>query len=255
MANLDVLTYGFTISTNQGGMGFSSITLLTTASRRILIDTGPASRRALLHEALKSRGLEYGDIDTVLLTHLHWDHCQNTDLFTNARILVGRGELAYAKNPARGDYSAAWYIADMMDKMKAETVSEGDRIADGVSIIETPGHTIGHISVVLDVDDHKVLVTGDALPDSGTVVRGKPYNIFWDENDAQASVEKMVHTSHTFYPGHDMPFHVHDGEIDYLHPPVNLEISTSNEAGHPKSITYKVFGKQPINHNPLQKGC
>ena len=93
MSNLDVLTYGFAFTSDQGGLGWSTISLLTTGNRRILIDTGPASRRALLADALRSRNLDFEDVDTVILTHMHWDHCQNTDLFPNARILVHPKEL------------------------------------------------------------------------------------------------------------------------------------------------------------------
>ena len=115
-------------------------------------------------------------------------------------------ELDYARNPARGDTSAAWYVADMMTKMKAEPISEGDEVAEGVSVIETPGHTIGHLAVLLEVDGEKVLVAGDALPDGGSVRRGLPFNVFWDVNDASESVEKMLEVSSVFYPGHDRPF-------------------------------------------------
>ena len=115
-----------------------------------------------------------------MLTHLHWDHCQNADLFKGARIALHPREVDYARNPSPRDINAASYIADMMDKMKVDLVSDGDSIADGVSVIETPGHTKGHISVVATVDHEKVLVSRDALPDGGTVKRGIPYNIFWD---------------------------------------------------------------------------
>ena len=66
-----------------------------------------------------------------------------------------------------------------MRTMKVEAVSEGDRIVEGVSVLETPGHTKGHMSVLAEIDGEKVLIAGDALPESGTVARGIPYNIFW----------------------------------------------------------------------------
>ena len=253
MANLDVLTYGFSFVSDQGGVGWSTISLLTVGSRHIVIDTGPASRRPLLNQALQSRNLGFEDIDTVILTHMHWDHCQNTDLFKTARILVHPRELDYARNPNRGDISAAWYIADMMDKMKVEPVSDGDVIADGVSILDTPGHTKGHIGVVLEVGGEKVLVAGDALPDSGTVKRGMPYNIFWDVEDATESVEKMLDTSQVFYPGHDRPFRLDGDEISYLHGPSQVEISDSNEGGGITALTYKVHARRAVNIDTVQK--
>ena len=184
MANLDVLTYGFSFISPEGGFGWSSISLLEVGGQNIVVDTGPASRRGLLWSALDSRGLSPEEIDLVILTHMHWDHCQNTDMFSNARILVHPKEIDYAHNPNPADHNAAKYIADMMDKMRVEPISDGDVVADGISIIDTPGHTLGHISVVADIGDENILVAGDAMPDGGTVTRKLPYNVFWDVNDA-----------------------------------------------------------------------
>ena len=253
MAKLQVLTYGFGFTSDQGGFGWSTISLLRVGDRNILIDTGPASRRALLVNALKDHGMERGDIDTVVLTHLHWDHCQNTDLFPNARILVHPKELDYARNPVRGDTSAAWYVADMMAKMKAEPISEGGEVAEGVSVIETPGHTIGHLAVLLEVDGEKVLVAGDALPDGGSVRRGLPFNVFWDVNDASESVEKMLEVSSVFYPGHDRPFRVEGDEINYLEGPENIHIMDSTEGGGTASLTFTVSAYRTVNVDIVQK--
>ena len=253
MSKLDVLTYGFGFTSDQGGFGWSTISLLRVGGRNILIDTGPGSRRANLVSALDAQGIERGDIDTVILTHLHWDHCQNTDLFTNARILVSPQELDYAKSPARGDTSAAWYIADMLDKMKAEPISDGDEVAEGVSVISTPGHTIGHMAVMLELDGESVLVAGDAFPDAGTVSRRLPYNIFWDINDASNSVEKMLDISSVFYPGHDRPFRLDDGEVSYLQGPAAVEIVGTVEGGGHTAVSYKVTAKRAPNISLVQK--
>ncbi len=61
---------------------------------------------------------------------MHWDHCQNTDMFTNARILVHPKEIDYAHNPNPADHNAAKYIAEMMDKMRVEPISDGDVVAE-----------------------------------------------------------------------------------------------------------------------------
>ena len=138
MATLDVLTYGFALTTDQGSFGYSTNALLRVGDHNILIDTGPSSRRPFLVKALQAKGLETSDIDIVILTHMHWDHCQNTDLFTNARVLVNPTEIDYARNPNKWDLAVASGMADMMRNMKVDTVSEGDKIVDGVSMIETP---------------------------------------------------------------------------------------------------------------------
>jgi N-acyl homoserine lactone hydrolase len=254
-ANVDVLTYGFAYASDQGSMGWSTISLLTVGNRNIVIDTGPASRRPLLHQALKSRNLEFDDVDTVIITHLHWDHCQNTDPFRNAKILVHPTEMDYARNPTRNDLATSSYIADMLDKMDVNLVSDGDEVAEGVSILETPGHTKGHIAVLVDVGDEKVLVAGDALSDGGTVARGIPHNVFWDLEDAQDSVEKMLDQSKVFYPGHDLPFRLEAGnDISYLHGPTQIEVVDSNETGKVTAVTFRVNADRVANIDTVQKG-
>ena len=160
MATLDVLTYGFALNTDQGAFGYSTNSLLRVGGHNILIDTGPSSRRPFLYRALESKDLTTDDIDIVILTHMHWDHCQNTDLFRNARVLVNPTEIDYARNPNQWDLAVAAGMADMMRNMKVDVVSEGDTIVDGVTILETPGHTKGHMSVLAEVDGEKVLIAG-----------------------------------------------------------------------------------------------
>jgi glyoxylase-like metal-dependent hydrolase (beta-lactamase superfamily II) len=185
---------------------------------------------------------------------MHWDHCQNTDLFRNARILVHPTELDYARNPNRADFAVAQYMADMVDKMKVEPISQGDTVVEGITVMETPGHTKGHISVAVGEGSDTVLLTGDALPDSGSIIRGLPTNIFWDVEDARSSVQRMVSTSRVFYPGHDRPFRLEGGRIDYLHGPANLEVTNSTEGLGSTSLTFTVNAARPVNINPVQKG-
>jgi N-acyl homoserine lactone hydrolase len=253
MDNLEVLTYGFALSSDQGAFGYSTNSLLTVGNNRILIDTGPSSRRNVLYRALESRNLGPEDIDIVILTHMHWDHCQNTDLFPNARVLLHPIEMDYARNPNQHDHAVATYMAETIGKMKVELVSEGDRVVDGVSIIETPGHTKGRISILVESGGEKLLLAGDAMPDGGTVSRGLPYNIFWDVFDARESVEKMLHASQIFYPGHDRPFRLAEERISYLHGPENIEISHSTEGGGTASLTFTVGATRQVNIDTVQK--
>ena len=254
MATLSIITYGFSFMSDQGAVGYSTVSLLETGNRHILIDTGPASRRAWVYKALQDRNLGPEDIDTVVLTHLHWDHCHNADLFTNARVLVHPAELDYARSPNRADFNYASYFADMLAKLKVEPISEGDSIVEGVAIIDTPGHTKGHISVVAEVDGEKVLVAGDALPDGGTVKRGVPYNIFWDVNEATESVEKMLDSSRVFYPGHDRPFRLEGNEISYLHGPERVEFFSDTEGGAATTLVHTVSAHRQPNIDLVQKG-
>ena len=253
MSKLDVLTYGFALVTDQGNVGYSTVSLVETDNSRILIDTGPASRRLWLMKALESRNLGFEDIDIVVLTHLHWDHCQNTDLFNHSRILVHPKEIDYAKNPNRHDVMSASYFTDMLSKLKVNPISDGDEVVKGVSIIDTPGHTRGHISISVEHEGEKVVVAGDALPDGGTVKRKLPYNIFWDVNDATESVEKMLATSNVSYPGHDRPIRINGERLSYLTGPSSLEVEANVEGGGSSSLTYTVHSHREPTIDLMQR--
>src|SRR3989344_8853657 len=92
----------------------STVYYIRGKNRHILVDTGmcdteiankhhyPGSLQEShqrIAKALEKFGITIKDIDTVIFTHLHWDHCQNIELFTHAKLLVQKKELEYAKNP------------------------------------------------------------------------------------------------------------------------------------------------------------
>ena len=184
---------------------------------------------------------------------MHWDHCANADLFPNARVLVHPKEIDYANNPRRGDHNVASYFSDMLSRLRVEPISDGDRIVEGVSAMDTPGHTKGHVSVAVSMDGRDVLVSGDAMPDGGTVRRGLPYNVFWDVDDAAESVEKMVASADVFYPGHDRPFTLSGDSVGYLEGPIGMEVTGYVEGGAPSAMTYVVHPTREPNIDPVQK--
>src|SRR5690242_7018758 len=74
----------------------ATVTLLESEGRRILVDSGACEDAGALRAALSARGLAPEDVDTVIGTHLHYDHCGNHLLFTRARFLVDADDLADA---------------------------------------------------------------------------------------------------------------------------------------------------------------
>ncbi|MFG1697293.1 MBL fold metallo-hydrolase [Nonomuraea sp. NPDC049309] len=122
------------------------------AGRLTLVDTGigaadsPVSSWApvpgMLHGELAAAGVTPGEIDTVILTHLHGDHASGTvsdgrPVFENARHVLQRAEL----DAARGRM-----LDEIVTPLKAQLhVVDGDaEVAPGIHVHATPGHTPGH---------------------------------------------------------------------------------------------------------------
>jgi len=117
-----------------------------------------------LDTALDSIGFSPRDIDCVINTHLHYDHCGNNELFPNSTFLVNDSELFHALSP--GWWEAANYVRAVFDipKLKYETIKGDLEVQDGINIISTPGHTEGHQSVTVELEKTGTLVlAGDAI--------------------------------------------------------------------------------------------
>jgi N-acyl homoserine lactone hydrolase len=133
-----------------------------------LVDTGVGGPDKLLSDwrvvnrsaadALADLDMTPGDIDLVINTHLHFDHCGQNAVFRHAAHYVQRAELDRAERESRALY-------DWFDFMNARfELLDGDaEILPGLSVIATPGHTTGHQSVVVEAGDgEKDVMIGDA---------------------------------------------------------------------------------------------
>jgi metal-dependent hydrolase (beta-lactamase superfamily II) len=98
------------------------------------------------------------DIDIILYTHLHLDHCSSSSLFKNARHIVQEDELkaAFNKHPM---FKRFFYRPELIKDVKFETVRGDKKIVEGVSVMLTPGHTPGSQSVVLETAKGKAGIT------------------------------------------------------------------------------------------------
>ena len=112
-------------------------------------------------------------IDTVLCTHLHVDHVGwNTRLvdgawvptFPNAKYVFGAIEYDYWKNHSdRPDHAAVFAdsIQPIVDANHAELVASDMHLTEEITLIPTPGHSPGHISVLIASDGEQALLSGD----------------------------------------------------------------------------------------------
>jgi glyoxylase-like metal-dependent hydrolase (beta-lactamase superfamily II) len=156
-------------------LDFRCLAIRRPTGRVTLVDVGiggegsPAGWAPLpgrLVEALAEIGIGVGDVDTVVLTHLHEDHCggvvdgDGRPVFLDARHVVQTAEVA----AVRGDPTIWNYaVGPLRAARLLDEVDGSVELSTGIAVFPTPGHTVGHQSVVVSAGDDEVVVTGDVL--------------------------------------------------------------------------------------------
>lgn len=218
MPDVAVLLDGLPLRTHQGFVGFCS-NVLIEGSRKTLVDVGHVGRRSVLEAALEARGLSVSDIDCVVVTHAHWDHAQNLDVFPSAEVLIHPWERRYAAKPHANDWATPAWSGSMIEHHDhVVEVDEGHEIEPGVSILHTPGHSPGSICVVVEDEAGCRVVTGDVVQYPRTALAGYNPVVFWDDEAATRSIHRVTGMADVIYPGHDRPFRLDNGQVRYEHP-------------------------------------
>src|SRR3954463_14324347 len=216
MPKVTQILQGFSMGTSQGNLAFCGVSLIE-GSKRILVDVAHPGRRALLVAKLAERGLTPDDIDYGFLTHAHWDHMLNSALFPKAQALMNDVERQYIKKIVSHDWATMAYASSVIESMQAQSVSDGEEIDDGVTMLATPGHSKGSATLLVRGDDGTSAICGDAFPNTLSIVSGMPRLVFGDPEAARKSISTLMERATTFYPGHDRAFRLQDGgKFTYL---------------------------------------
>jgi glyoxylase-like metal-dependent hydrolase (beta-lactamase superfamily II) len=173
-------------ATEEGRLKMSIHALVVeTPTRRIVVDTGLGNdkegrtvptwnnRQGPFLQTMLDAGFAPVSIDTVLCTHLHVDHVGwNTRFdggkwvptFANARYVFGRSEYEYWRDhSAEADKLAVFNdsVKPIVDAGIADLVASDIRLCDEITLIPTPGHSPGHMSVHIRSEGEEALLTGD----------------------------------------------------------------------------------------------
>jgi glyoxylase-like metal-dependent hydrolase (beta-lactamase superfamily II) len=172
-------------ATEEGRLKMSIHSLVVeTPTRRIVVDTGLGNdkegrsvptwnkRNGPFLDTMTEAGFPPDSIDTVLCTHLHVDHVGwNTRLvggkwlptFAKARYVFGKTEFEYWRDHSAGPALAVFNdsVKPIADAGKADLVASDARLTDEISLIPTPGHSPGHMSILIQSEGEQALLSGD----------------------------------------------------------------------------------------------
>lgn len=165
-----------------------TVTLIITATKKILVDCGDPWNGQCIIEALSKYAIGCDEITDLVITHGHSDHCGNLPLFRGATI----------------------YMADDMVRNGAEYGSFKDdhKIDDNVIIWRTPGHTDHDVSVIVSGTKMGVIaVVGDIFEHGADSYGWEAVSKY--PNKQIKSREKILRFADWIIPGHGQMFKNH----------------------------------------------
>jgi glyoxylase-like metal-dependent hydrolase (beta-lactamase superfamily II) len=189
----------------------------------VLVDTGfdqamaDKRQRTLvkpIEAGLRSIGIDPDSIRDIIVTHLHYDHCGNHDLFPRARYHIQDAEVAYAT----GRYMChqmmripfeADDIAAMVRKVFAGRVvfHDGtDEIAPGITVHHVGGHSKGLQCVRVKTRRGHVVLASDVSHLYGHFAEGRVFPVTFcvgDALEAYTTIRKLADSDDHIVPGHD----------------------------------------------------
>lgn len=218
--DMNLLIYRYPIGLEQYAIGNGFFAVKDENGKWFLVDTGTGSNDELekmgkpllinakpFVELLKEKGIDPNEIDTVIMTHLHWDHAHNLDKLPNAKFYVQKAEIPNAVCPGKherptygfmgvpGFSTPRWMtVADHMVTIEGEV-----EVLPGVRCVPTPGHTPGSQSVLIDTAKGTYALVGDQYYFIRNVTEDALVGVFENHTSWYASHEKLkrlVDTEH-----------------------------------------------------------
>jgi glyoxylase-like metal-dependent hydrolase (beta-lactamase superfamily II) len=201
-AEISTLLQGFPGRSERGYLGWSACYLVTTArGERILFDTGGYNERAVVVAKLAERGITPDAVDVLVLSHLHFDHAANWDVFPKAEIVVHERELAYASSLEADGAVLRFHAQALRDESRVRAVSgDGIALTPELTLLHVPGHTPGAMALAAGGS----VLCGDAVK-SRWDLEGTLSPPWWNQEEALRSIQRLQSLADVLLPGHDAP--------------------------------------------------
>lgn len=186
--------------------------LLEGNGHKVLVDTGGSvpdgqkwmpyarSEKENLVEALRVHGVSPEEIDTVFFTHLHWDHAGGNDSLVNARFFAQKKEYDYIKDEERPGFERDLVIQKSYQLLAGNV----ENVIEGVSVILTPGHSVGSQSIVVDSENGMCVIAGNLFPTFYNVEHCIPNGGNYDVEIITDSMKKVLALGFPVLPGHEL---------------------------------------------------
>jgi len=173
----------------------SGMTDIPMVTKRLRVNGVGGGHPALI-SALEAQGLEPGDISHVVLTHLHFDHADNLDLFPDACVVVQRAELMAAIDPVPSQRIYYWQstINNLIARKRPSQLLlvDGDHdLFPGIRLLSVPSHTEGMQVVIVSTDKGRAALVSDL---------GDHYR-YWFPADARATQHPQRSLTGAFLTG------------------------------------------------------
>lgn len=215
--DIDILIQGYPgKSTQHGGLGWSTVVLMRGHGRVVVLDGGGYGMRGPLRVALGARGIAPLDVTDLLLSHAHHDHAVNWPLFRQARIAIGRQEMAWALGVPWGETPVPEHAIEALSRWPTlRLLDDGEEVLPGVTCRLAPGHTPGHLIFLVAGERQDVVLLQDAVKNRVELV-SRTTDMTYDPAVSRTTINMVWEICRErpgclLIPGHDLPMTVENG--------------------------------------------
>ena len=185
-----VLRTGYSFKTSDGLIHADCTITLILGDSIVLVDTGGYWTASQLISDLSKAGLSPDKVDTVVCTHRHSDHIGCLSLFQHSDMIVGfdvfRNDVYISH-----DFHSGFEL----------------KIAEGITVRSTPGHTNEDVSVLVETENGLIAVVGDLFENEADIEDES----IWLEHSANPEAQRLnrdniLKTASAIIPGHGRLF-------------------------------------------------